>query len=266
MKERTRLQGGDWILWGILGCTLVGTFHAEYTLATATEVHPVVALAVPGALDLYVIRALRVHRDVLPAVLVMVAANVASHLVTAQVLEVGWALISAVGALTPALLWRVHYLWHENARAQAASAVQVQSEVQEAGAVSASEETAPATSAPQDWDEAWAAEWSAMTSAPGAAPVAAAPSDQSAGALADDEYLAPVIALPPGWNAAPVHPTLKESDVKHLPSLRAYLDTCAEEESKPSGRGLAKFAGVSQEGAGRLLRYAAFVESTGEDL
>lgn len=107
MSARTR---GDWILWGALGCTLVVTAHAEYTLAVATGVHWIVAGAVPGALDLYVIRALQVHRDVLTAVVVMVAVNVASHLVAAGVLEVHWALISAVGALAPVLLWRIHYL------------------------------------------------------------------------------------------------------------------------------------------------------------
>ena len=101
----------DWILWGALGCTLVGTAHAEYTLATATGVHWFVAASVPGALDLYVIRALQVHRDVLAAVLAMVVINVASHLVTAGVLPVHWGLISAVGALAPLVLWRIHYLW-----------------------------------------------------------------------------------------------------------------------------------------------------------
>lgn len=106
----------DWVLWGALACTLVGTAHAEYTLAVATGVHPWVAACVPGALDLYVIRALQVRRDVFLAVLVMCAVNVASHLVTAGVLTVDWALISAVGALAPLVLWRVHALWHTRTR------------------------------------------------------------------------------------------------------------------------------------------------------
>src|SRR5688572_1194780 len=108
MSARTRT---DWILWGALGCTLIGTAHAEYTLATATGVHWFVAASVPGALDLYVIRALQVHRDVLAAVVAMVVMNVASHLVTAGVLPVHWGLISAVGALAPLVLWRIHYLF-----------------------------------------------------------------------------------------------------------------------------------------------------------
>lgn len=118
MSARTRRT--DWILWGALACTLIGTAHAEYTLATATGVHWFVAASVPGALDLYVIRALQVHRDVLAAVLAMVVMNVASHLVTAGVLPVHWALISAVGALAPLVLWRIHYLWREGARSESA--------------------------------------------------------------------------------------------------------------------------------------------------
>ena len=112
MSPRTRT---DWVLRGALACTLIGTAHAEYTLAVATGVHPWVAACVPGALDLYVIRALQVRRDVFLAVLVMCAVNVASHLVTARVLTVDWALISAVGALAPLVLWRVHALWHPRA-------------------------------------------------------------------------------------------------------------------------------------------------------
>ena len=113
MTARTRT---DWVLRGALACTLIGTAHAEYTLAVATGVHPWVAACVPGALDLYVIRALQVRRDVFLAVLVMCAVNVASHLVTAGVLAVDWALISAVGALAPLVLWRVHALWHTRTR------------------------------------------------------------------------------------------------------------------------------------------------------
>lgn len=100
----------DWVLGAQLGCALVVTFHAEYTLALAAGVNEYVALAVPGALDLYVIRALQKHRDVLLAVLVMVAANVASHLVSAGIIPVNWAVYSAVGGTVPLLLWRGHAL------------------------------------------------------------------------------------------------------------------------------------------------------------
>lgn len=106
----TWVRRQDWVLGAQLGCALVVTFHAEYTLALAAGVNEYVALAVPGALDLYVIRALQKHRDVLLAVLVMVAANVASHLVSAGIVPVNWAVYSAVGGTVPLLLWRGHAL------------------------------------------------------------------------------------------------------------------------------------------------------------
>jgi len=102
------------VLAGALACALVGTANAEYTLATGTHVNEWVALAVPGALDLYVIQALRVHRDVAAAVLVMVAANVASHLLTAGLYPAGYwwdfGITAGVGALAPGIVWRVHSL------------------------------------------------------------------------------------------------------------------------------------------------------------
>lgn len=113
---RTWVRQQDWVLAAQLGCALVVTFHAEYTLALAAGVNEYVALAVPGALDLYVIRALQKHRDVFLAVLVMVAANVASHLVTAGIVPVGWAVYSAVGGTVPLLLWRGHSLRHTRTR------------------------------------------------------------------------------------------------------------------------------------------------------
>lgn len=106
----------DWLLYGALGCALVGTAHAEYTLAIAAHFHPYVALAVPGALDLYVLRALQQRRDVFVAVLAMVAANVTAHLLTAGVLHEHWAITSAAGALAPLILWRVYSLKHTRNR------------------------------------------------------------------------------------------------------------------------------------------------------
>lgn len=107
MSARTRK---DWLMMGALGCALVGTAHAEYTLAVAAHFNEYVALSVPGALDLYVLRALQQRRDVLVAVLTMVAANVTAHLLAADVLQEHWAITSAAGALTPLILWRVYAL------------------------------------------------------------------------------------------------------------------------------------------------------------
>lgn len=100
----------DVLKWVAAGFALVATASAEYELARAIGMHPVIAAAVPGALDAYAVRALRAHREVFTAVLAMVGVNAASHLVTAGVLHVGWPLITAVSAIAPLVLWRVHAL------------------------------------------------------------------------------------------------------------------------------------------------------------
>lgn len=102
--------GRDVLKWVAAAFALVATATAEYDLARAIGMNEWVAAAVPGALDAYVVRALRTHREVLTAVLAMVAVNAASHLVTAGVLKVEWPLITAVSAIAPLVLWRVHAL------------------------------------------------------------------------------------------------------------------------------------------------------------
>ncbi len=101
---------GDWLKWVAAGFALVATASAEYELARAIGMNQYIAAAVPGALDAYVVRALRAHREVLTAVIAMVAVNAASHLVTAGLLPVEWQLITAVSAIAPLVLWRVHAL------------------------------------------------------------------------------------------------------------------------------------------------------------
>jgi hypothetical protein len=100
----------DWLKWVAAGFALVATASAEYELARAIGMNQWIAAAVPGALDAYAVRALRAHREVLTAVLAMVGVNASSHLVTAGVLHVGWPLITAVSAIAPLVLWRVHAL------------------------------------------------------------------------------------------------------------------------------------------------------------
>lgn len=103
----------DWLGYAATLFALAVTFNAEYEIATAVHIHPLVAYAVPGALDVYVLRALQVRRDVFFTVLAMVLVNAASHLVTAGVLAVSPALIVAVSAIAPLVLWRAHVLRHE---------------------------------------------------------------------------------------------------------------------------------------------------------
>lgn len=139
----------DWILWGSLGCALVSTAHAEYTLATAAHFNEYVALAVPGALDLYVVRALQQRRDVFVAVLAMVAANVTSHLIAGGVLGVRWPVIAAVGAVAPLIVWRVYSLKYTRTRQELLWGL-------DAGAVSAPAEYVPVPLPPLEHGDEYA--------------------------------------------------------------------------------------------------------------
>ena len=100
----------DWLKLLALAFALVATATAEYELALAVGFNRWIAAAVPGALDVYVVRALRVHRDVAPAVVAMIAVNAVSHLVTARLLPVSVPIVVAVSAIAPLVLWRVHTL------------------------------------------------------------------------------------------------------------------------------------------------------------
>lgn len=100
----------DGLKWVAAAFALAATATAEYEIARAIGMNQWIAAAVPGALDAYVVRALRAHREVLTAVIAMVGVNAASHLVTAGILPVEWPLITAVSAIAPLVLWRVHAL------------------------------------------------------------------------------------------------------------------------------------------------------------
>jgi hypothetical protein len=100
----------DWLKWTAAGCALIATAMAEHRLAVRIGMNEWVAACVPGALDAYVLRALRAHREVFPSVLAMVGVNAASHLVHAGHVPIDWPLITAVSAVAPLVLWRVHAL------------------------------------------------------------------------------------------------------------------------------------------------------------
>lgn len=104
----------DYLKWAALLAALVATASAEYELARQVGFNQWVAAAVPGALDIYTVRALRAHRDVLAAVAAMIGVNAASHLVTAGLLPVDVPLVVAVSAIAPLVLWRVHRLADEH--------------------------------------------------------------------------------------------------------------------------------------------------------
>lgn len=105
----------DYLKWGALAAALVATASAEYELARAVGFNQWVAAAVPAALDLYTVRALRAHREVLAAVAAMIGVNAASHLVTTGLLPVNVWLVVAVAAIAPLVLWRVHSLGDDQA-------------------------------------------------------------------------------------------------------------------------------------------------------
>ncbi|MGW5272760.1 hypothetical protein ACWEQP_09275 [Streptomyces sp. NPDC004044] len=98
----------DYLKWAALGFALVATASAEYELARAVGYNQWVAAAVPGALDVWTVRAMRQHRDVLAAVLAMIVVNALSHLVTAELLDVSVPLVVGVSAIAPLVLYRLH--------------------------------------------------------------------------------------------------------------------------------------------------------------
>lgn len=245
MSTRTRR---DYILWGALGCALVSTAHAEYTLATAAHFNKYVALAVPGALDLYVVRALQQRRDVFVAVLAMVAANVASHLITGGVLEVRWPVIAAVGAVAPLIVWRVYSLKYTRTRQELLWGTEAGS-VSEPALVDECTPSAPEHGAPDTVPEWMHAEY------PASAPALFAPGVQ--GYLESALGLHSVPALPPEYVSSAEE--LSSNDRTYLPLAREYL---AVAQPVPSVRGLMKYAKVGQKRAGLLLDYLEAEETT----
>lgn len=113
---------GDLLKWGALAAALVVTMSGEYELAVAVGFNRWVAAGVPAALDIYAVRALRTHRDVLAVVVAMIAVNSLSHLVAARLLPVSVPLVVAVSAIAPMVLWRVHSLGEKSQPAVEGSA------------------------------------------------------------------------------------------------------------------------------------------------
>ncbi|CAL9673652.1 hypothetical protein [Streptomyces sp. enrichment culture] len=91
---------------------MVVAAQGEWSLAVACHFGPWVAAALPVAIDAYAIRAMQTGREVLPAVLLMIATNAGAHLHRGAVLPVSPWLVVAVSAIAPVVLWRVHALRH----------------------------------------------------------------------------------------------------------------------------------------------------------
>lgn len=260
------------VLAGALLCALVGTAHAEYTLATATHVNEYVAIAVPGALDLYVIQALRVRRDVATAVLVMVLANVTSHLLAAGLVpeDVEWqvGITAAVGAIAPGIVWRVHAL--ERVRTRQEILWDVKAGTADAfysGVVKTPEEPVPDTSAqlgtypvetaavlpyPEtgpDIAPVLNYDWAPHPSVPDSVPEA-----WSTAEYGDPDSPVPYLSVVPDPEPVPVTEVpgvLRAEDYEYVAKAKEY----ARGAENPTVAGMKRALGVGQERATRLLRY-----------
>ncbi|WP_392840648.1 hypothetical protein [Streptomyces sp. LN500] len=93
-----------------LFAALVATASAEYDLARSAGFGTWVALAVPGALDIYALRAFSVKRDVPAVVVALISTNALAHLVSSGLIPVSVPLVIAVSAIAPLVLWRVKAL------------------------------------------------------------------------------------------------------------------------------------------------------------
>lgn len=108
----------DALKWVSVAAALAATATAEYNLAVEIGMHEWVAPAVPVALDAYVLRALQRGREVFVSVVAMVGVNAASHLEHAGMIPLDWRLTTAVAAIAPLVLWRVHALKTSTGRAR----------------------------------------------------------------------------------------------------------------------------------------------------
>ncbi|MER7174596.1 hypothetical protein [Streptomyces mesophilus] len=115
----------DVLGWLSLAATFVVTASAEYQLARACGFGVYVAGAVPAALDIYALRALRAGRDMAAVVVAMATVNALSHLVSADIIPVSWPLVVAVSCIAPLVMWRVHALREESPAAPVSAPVSV---------------------------------------------------------------------------------------------------------------------------------------------
>lgn len=84
------------------------SFAVERDLALSHGVPPMVAPAVPVAIDLFMIWAVRSRRDVAVAVAVAVAANIAGVLTTESLSDVNTWVSAGLHAVFPLTVWRMH--------------------------------------------------------------------------------------------------------------------------------------------------------------
>lgn len=101
-----------WLTRLSLGAGIAFTATAEYQLASKLGASPVIAAMLPLAIDAYVVAALRWFRafDIALSLALMGAAQVAAHLLDADLIEVDILLVTIVSLLVPTSIWRTHAL------------------------------------------------------------------------------------------------------------------------------------------------------------
>lgn len=122
------------LTYASLVAAFVLTASAEYQLAVAMHFGSAVSVALPVVVDAYVLAAVRMRRELVPAIVGMAALNVVAHLVNAGRVPVNAWTISAVSVVAPLILWRVHCLIHAEAD-QGAEEQQPEPKTPEANAV-----------------------------------------------------------------------------------------------------------------------------------
>jgi len=91
----------------LLGSMIISA-TTQYGLAVAHGIPEYAALTVPMAIDCYLIWAVRTRRDIVLAVLVSVATNIAGVLTAEELSAVGTWVGAVLHAVFPVLVWRMH--------------------------------------------------------------------------------------------------------------------------------------------------------------
>jgi hypothetical protein len=118
-RQKTDDNLDTWAARAIIAGTVGLTASGEYALARMVGFDKSVAWLLPFVIDVYVIQAFRRHRDIVQAITLTIAANVAYHLADKGLFGVEkvkdghepmWWLIAMVASVASLILWRVHLM------------------------------------------------------------------------------------------------------------------------------------------------------------
>lgn len=104
--------GAPWVAVAAAVCL---TATGEYQLARLAGWSSIIAAMLPVTIDIYVVTAIRQHRDVAPALAMMMVANALYHLAERNLFgtdgrpgHLAWWLIVGCTAVAPLVIWRIH--------------------------------------------------------------------------------------------------------------------------------------------------------------